>query len=99
MRPFAVVNETEAPQPQLSPADAAKAKAEHEQAMKVLQFSIATISKRFVTGLSNLFTAGALLSAWLLWRAILPAPTVTQLVGVGLYAVFLLAIEWIRRRG
>jgi hypothetical protein len=99
MRPFAVVNETETPLPQVSPADIAKAKAEHEQAMKVLQFSIATIGKRFITALSNLFTAAALLSAWLLWRSVLPSPTVTQLVGLALYAVFILTTEWVRRKG
>lgn len=68
-------------------------------ATQMLLMAIGQLSKRFVIALSNLFTAAGLFSAWWLWSSVLPSPTVLQLIGVGMYALFLLALEFVRRRG
>lgn len=57
-----------------------------------------TLSQRALAAFSTLFTAGGLFSAWWLWQSALPAPTTTQLVGLGMYAAFLLLLEFVRRR-
>ena len=92
-KPFAIVGEEPQPQIPQTPMQTQDA----AQAVKLLMLSLRVVSQRFITSLSHLFTALALASAWYLWLKILPSPTVTQLVGVGLYAVFLLSIEFIRR--
>ena len=92
---FTIVGEEQAPDnpiPQ-TPAQAQDA----ANAVRLLMLSLRVVSQRFVTALSHLFTAVGLASAWYLWLKILPNPTITQLVGVGLYAGFLLAIEFVRR--
>jgi hypothetical protein len=80
--------------------DAAEKKiaAQQAQAARVTLMMISALSNRAVVALSSLFTAGALLSAWVLWRSILPDPSPVQLAGLGGYALFVLAIEYIRRR-
>lgn len=95
---FQVVGEDVAPPEQTSAPSAATPNADSEKALQILALSLRVVGQRFVTALSNLFTAGALLSAWLLWRSILPSPTANQLVGVSLYCGFILAVEWVRRK-
>lgn len=68
-------------------------------ATRMLLLAIAQLGKRFVIALSTLFTAAGLFSAWWLWASVLPGPSVLQLVGVGMYAAFLLALEFVRRKG
>lgn len=68
-------------------------------ATRMLLLAIAQLGKRFVIALSTLFTAAGLFSAWWLWASVLPSPSVLQLVGVGMYAAFLLALEFVRRKG
>ena len=63
-----------------------------------LMLALTALNKRFVVALSNLFTAGGLIGAWLLWDSVLPSPSIPQLVGLGEYAVFFLALEYVRRR-
>lgn len=95
-RGFALVGEEAVPgemqQPQQAEPDAAT-----RAAMRFWLLSMQTISNRAITGLSHLFTAALVASAWTLFMWTLPTPTVLQLVGLGLYAVFLLLIEWVRR--
>ncbi len=74
---------------------------DHEEtshAAEMLALALKGLSQRATIALSNLFTAAGLLSAWWLWSTILPQPTDRQLVGVTLYAVFLLALEFVRRK-
>lgn len=66
--------------------------------IQTMMLALGALSKRSLVALSNCFTAAALASAWLLWDKVLPEPSVLQLVGLGGYAVFLLSLEWIRRR-
>lgn len=67
-------------------------------AMQLLLLSIKTISQRALIALSNLFTVAAVGSTWWLFNAALPInPSANQLIGLGLYGVFVLAIHWVRR--
>jgi hypothetical protein len=91
---FKIVGEEEAQELPPNP----KINTDTEKAMQILMLSLVVVGKRFITALSHLFTAAALLSAWLLWRSVLPSPTVTQLIGVTLFGAFVLAIEWVRRK-
>lgn len=72
--------------------------AQEKAAIQMLQIGLAALSKKAVVALSTIFTGAALFSAWWLWAAILPNPSTLQLVGVGMYAAFLLALEFVRRR-
>jgi len=72
--------------------------AQQAQATRMTLLAIQSLSQRALIAWSALFTAGALASAWVLWRSILPEPTPMQLTGLAGYAVFVLAIEFIRRR-
>ena len=66
--------------------------------LQTMMLALSALSKRALVALSNCFTGAALASAWLLWDKVLPDPSVLQLVGLGGYAIFLLSLEWIRRR-
>ncbi len=77
------------------PATAAK---ETTMATQLMLLSLKALSQRALVAASAIFTGAGLFSAWWLWQSVLPAPTVYQLVGVTLYAVFFLALEFIRRR-
>jgi len=67
-------------------------------AMQLLLLSIKTISQRALIALSNLFTVAAVGSTWWLFNEALPInPSANQLIGLGLYGVFVLAIHWVRR--
>lgn len=57
-----------------------------------------TLSQRTLVALSACFTLLSVASAFWLWLTILPEPNPSKLVGLALYGVFLLGIEWIRRR-
>ena len=59
---------------------------------------LSAFSERVVFMLHMLFTAGGLVLAWFLWSRVLPSPTVPQLIGLGMYSVFFLALEYVRRR-
>ena len=57
-----------------------------------------TFSQRAATICSALFTVAGLAAAFWLWTTILPNPSVLNLIGVGMFAVFILAFEFVRRR-
>jgi len=63
--------------------------------MMLLAFS--ALSRRFVIALANLFMLVTIGSAFFLWYQI-PNPNVYQLIGLGMYAVFILLINLIRAR-
>lgn len=68
-------------------------------AMRLLLMSVKTFSTRAVIAASHLFTGVAVASVWALFMWTLPNPSTPQLVGLALYGMFVLAIEWVRRRG
>jgi hypothetical protein len=94
-KPFQIVGEGEVPP---APAGTPQGAAETQRALQILMLSLRVVGQRFITALSNLFTAAALASAWLLWSRVLPNPTVNQIVAVTLYSAFVGAIDWARRR-
>lgn len=67
-------------------------------AQRMLLLALGQLSKRALAGISDLFSLIGLASVWALWRATLDAPNATQLVGIGMYSVFLLILEVIRRK-
>ena len=98
MAKFNIVGEEEMQQPQQAPPQPA-GNADTARAVQILALALLTVSQRFVIAVSNLLTAAAVGSAFWLWWRVLPNPDVEQLVGLGLYALFLLAVETVRRRG
>ena len=94
-RGFQIVAEEPVPdgtQPQQAQPDAGT-----RAAMRFWLMSMQNISARMITGLSHLFTAAVVASAWALFMWTLPTPSTPQLIGLGLYGLFCLAVEWIRR--
>ena len=67
-------------------------------ATAALLLALKALSQRTVIALSTLFTLIGLGTAFWLWMSVLPSPTPNQLIGVAGYAVFLLALEYIRRK-
>jgi hypothetical protein len=65
---------------------------------QLLLLSLRAVSQRAVTAVSHLFTLLVVAGTGALWWHVLPEPTVLQLVGLGMWALFVLAVEWIRRR-
>lgn len=99
-RGFEAIAEHEIPSisPQTTPPPQTNVALEAGAATQMLLLALKALSQRAVIALSALFTAGGLFSAWWLWASVLPNPSVLQLIGVGMYALFLLALEWVRRR-
>lgn len=64
----------------------------------LLIMSLRALSARAVVALSNLFMAASAGSAWWLWYVTMPQPSVPQLVGLTLYAGFVLALNYMLRR-
>jgi len=69
-----------------------------DPAVSMMLFALKGLSERAVIEFSRLFTLLTVASAWYLWWTVLPNPTYTQLGGLTLYAAFLLAIHYLRRR-
>ena len=68
-------------------------------ALGVLLLSLKTPSQRTLVALGNLLTIASVASVWWLFNEALPAnPSVNQLVGLGLYAAFVLAVHRVTGR-
>ena len=81
--------EIEAPAPASSSAESA--------GMHMLYLGLKALSQRALVALSALFTLLTVASAFALWWRVLPDPSVFQLIGLGLYAIFILAVHLVRR--
>jgi hypothetical protein len=84
------VEEEQAPPPP-------QARADHAAATKVLLLAIAALSKRMVVAIADLFTLLTVGSVFWLFTSI-PDPNTKQLIQLGGYCLFALAINWIVRR-
>lgn len=73
-------------------------KAAERIGIDALMLGLSALSKRTLVALSNLFTLLTVASAFALWWRVLPEPSVYQLVGLSIYAVFLLIVNWLVRR-
>lgn len=71
---------------------------QNQVAARVLMVALHALGQRTVVAISNLFTAALVASVWFLWWSALANPTPMQLTGLGGYALFVLAIEIVRRR-
>lgn len=88
--------EAEVPQPQVVNHLAIDKQA--AAATQMLMLSLKVMSQRAIHAIGNIAVVGAIASAWLLWRDVLPAPTVLQLIGLGGYGLFILAAVYCLRR-
>lgn len=55
--------------------------------------TLETLAQRTLVSLASLFTLLTMASAFALWWRVLPDPSVMQLVGLGIYAALVLAIN------
>ena len=91
--PFRVVSDDEietAPPPRHDAAESI--------GIEALKLGLSALSQRTVVALSKLFTLLTVASAFALWWRVLPEPSIQQLVGLSIYAVFLLIVNWLVRR-
>lgn len=63
----------------------------------MLLLGLKTLSQRAVAAIADLFTLATVGSVFWLWYASLE-PSIHQLIGLGMYACFVLAINFIVRR-
>ena len=85
---FEVVGGTETDQPR--PAD-------NGVAIAMLTIGLKALSQRALVGVADLFTLLTVGSAFWLWSSI-PAPNDRQIAALTIYALFVLAANWIVRR-
>src|SRR5262245_34288494 len=68
-------------------------------AVATLMLAIKTLSQRTLVALSKLFTLFTVLLVYFVWTAV-PDPNPHQLIGMGMFASFILVVNWIvLRRG
>ena len=84
-RSFQVVSETDE-QP----------KSDNSASIAAISLALKALSQRAIVALGNLFTLFTVFSAFWLWHSI-PEPSVNQLTGLGMYALFVLAANFIVR--
>jgi len=83
---------------QIAPPTDTVAQALTNAGLAMMVTGLKALSQRALVALSACFTLLSVASAFWLWLTILPEPNPSKLVGLALYGVFLLGIEWIRRR-
>lgn len=89
--PFRVVPDDEIEQP--TAQDAATS-----IGIEALRLGLGALTQRTLVAISRLFTLLTVTSAFALWWNVLPAPTILQLVGLGMYGLFVLAANFLVRR-
>jgi uncharacterized membrane protein len=94
-RPFTIVEENETPEPGTS---VATSKSDRSVAVEALLLSMQVLGRKTLIALSNLFSLITALTVFWAALGILHDPTTPQLVGLGMYALFILAINVIVRR-
>jgi hypothetical protein len=77
--------------------DPAFAKAANAAAASALALGLKALSQRAIAATRDIFTLLSVASGFWLWNSI-PNPSVTQIVSLSLYAVFILAANVIVRR-
>ena len=77
--------------------DPALARAANAAAISALALGLKTLSQRAIAGSRALFTLASVASCFWLWNAT-PDPSPTQIVSLSLYALFILAANFIVRR-
>jgi hypothetical protein len=87
---FEVVGGTEADSKPAAPVD-------HGVAIAMLTIGLKALSQRALVAVADLFTLLTVASAFWLWWSI-PAPNDRQIVALSIYALFVLAANYIVRR-
>ena len=64
----------------------------------LLAMSLRALSQRALIALASLVDLALIASAFVLWLNVIREPSVLQLVGVGMYAAFILMCVFIRHR-
>jgi hypothetical protein len=85
------------PPSQEAPADQSAPPTDHSHATKILLLSLAALSKRALIALADLFGLATVASVFWLWHST-PDPNVLQLIGLGMYAIFVAGVNVIVRR-
>jgi hypothetical protein len=78
------------PQPSQQPGPSAQ-----QAATSMLLLALRALSQRALVAISNLFVLLTVASAWWLWMVTLPQPSAQQLVGLGLYGLLILALNYL----
>lgn len=78
------------------PKQAAPQQPRIDAATRLLLVALGALSQRMIVALADLFTLLTVASAFWLWWSI-PAPNDRQIVALSIYAVFVLAANWIVR--
>lgn len=81
------------------PAQPAKPDPALALSTQMLTIALSALSQKALIALASLFSITLAGTAFFLWWMILPNPSINQLVGLGMYAVFILALHYIRYRG
>lgn len=87
---FQIVEETSDPIPFPERED-------HAAPIAAITLALKALSQRALVAVSDLFTLLTVFSAFWLWHSI-PEPSVYQLIGLGMYGMFVLAANVIVRR-
>ena len=88
MAAFEVVRDEPAPPPSRS----------SDAATDLLMLSLKSLGQRFVVALASLFCLTTVLTVFWVGMSIIREPTILQLVGFGMYATFILIVNWIARK-
>lgn len=72
---------------------------DNDVAARMLTLALGALSQRALVALASLFSIVLAGSCFILFYITLPNPSVFQLVGLGMYALFILALHVIRYRG
>jgi hypothetical protein len=68
-------------------------------ATEMLTIALTALSQRALTAVASLFSVALSASCFVLFYITLPQPSVQQLIGLGMYSLFILAVLGIRYRG
>lgn len=69
----------------------------YEQLISLLILALRTLGERSINFVGHLIPVIGLAMGFFLWNRVLPEPTVYQLIGLGLYGFFVLAMIAIKR--
>jgi hypothetical protein len=64
----------------------------------LLTVSLKALSQRAIVALASLVDLALIASAFVLWLNVIQQPNILQLVGIGMYAAFILVAIWARSR-
>ena len=80
------------------PAPASMGDRQRQIISAALQMALRTLSQKTAVALASLFSLLLAGSAFWIFLTVLGEPTVLQLVGAGMYAVFVLSLHLVKRR-